>query len=401
MKSFFKPFVAASAVLASVSALIAAPSPKFVAPSSDFAIVTTGLDYTLTEAQRKTLEEKIKELGLPQDADFNQDPVTFLNEKTPGLGDLYGALTGFDAATKKAAATSMVAAIELSRTNDTIASKIVLTVENPKADLAQLKASIEKIIASQPDLDCKMEQKGEWLQIIHTDADADKPATFDGVTTIAGGYLVVSLPSYELAETYRMGTNESIDDKHALMKAFAPAAKDAPFNVNVAVKNITQLTEKLLKPEDIEDAKSRMPFLFKMADALLTLNYNETCCNLAAQITTDSEATAQELTEMCIGYKAMMTGMILPMALGKPESQVGNLFKKIRITSNAAKFNLAWQLPYDDMLKALKEIKEMEEAQEQQAFEYELHEDSVELDDLDDLDDLLPEDAEDVLDAID
>ena len=158
--------------------------------------------------------------------------------------------------------------------------------------------------------------------------------------------------------------------------------------------------------EDFEALKMQVPFAAQVDNLLFKAENTGDRGSVTIVIDFATVETAQEVAEMLIGYKAMATGMLLPMAMGTPDSKTAAFVKKIRIASNEKQVTLSLAGSRDEVLGILKELQEVQQRQ-QAALKTKAADQEIVIDGLDELfdeedDDVMtPEEAESILDSID
>ncbi|MBQ9694297.1 MAG: hypothetical protein IJV69_06020, partial [Kiritimatiellae bacterium] len=385
MSSFFKSFIASAAAMVATVSLFAAPNAKLVPQSADWVFTADGLNNQNPEAEKAWIEG-LKKLGL--DIDPNVDGMAQLNDAVPGLGDVVAEVFGYDKAKKTCAAKSITCYFDLVQPKageDDPQLFGALVVENPKANLATLKTKLEALLAKQEEPDCKMMAKGAWLAF-ETEDDEEAPA-FIGVCATKTGYVFVGMPSYQDAEAYRMGKMPAISAKSPLMAAFKPMPAGALTTGTWVAKDIAKTLKDFVPAEQLTGIATQVPWALQAETLTLATDSNGDISNLTLSLACTTEATAAELSEMLIGYKALATGMLLPMAMGTPDSKTGAILKKIKIAANGKTITVALTVSRDEILASLGEMQALQQknaaAAEAEAATFQIEE----LDDLTDDDD--------------
>ena len=388
--------------MASVAAcwLMAAPNPALVPETADMVITVDGLNVS-DKASEKIWQDELKKLGFDVDS---TDPMQSLEEACPGLSEPVALLLGYSKDSQTMTARSLTAFVDLLpklNKDKEPEGQLVVFIEQPNADLAALQKALEAFLAKQEEKPFALVRKGAWLQF--KDVEEDDDDDFFAICEGKGGYMVAVASAETLAETYRKGDYTAIVKTHPLQKAFTTAAENQQVG-QVMFYKLAKMMKTYMAEEDFEALKMQAPFAAQMNNLLIKAEGAGDRGSVTITIDFATAETAQEVAEMLIGYKAMATGMLLPMALGSPDSKTAAFVKKIRIASNEKQVSVVLTASRDEVLGILKE---MQEVQQRQQATMKTSREEVVIDGLDELfdeadDDVMtPEEAESILDSID
>ena len=394
MKRFVFAFVSMAA-----AGLMAAPNAALVPESADVVMTVDGLNVSDKEAE-KVWQEELTKLGFEVPS---KDPMKSLEEIAPGLSEPVAVLLGYSKESQTISATSLTAFIDLLpqvNKEKEPEGKLVLFLEQPKANLDALQKAMEAFVAKQEEKPFAVVRKGAWLQLKDADEEEEE---FLGITVDKGGYSIVLASSEGLAEGYRKGEYKAVTKAHPLQKAFAKAAANQQV-AQVMLYQVAKQMKSYMAESDFEAMTMQVPFIAQLNNVLVKTEGSGDRGALTLTLDFATAETAQEVAEMLIGYKAMATGMLLPMAMGTPESKTGAFVKKIRVSANDASVVITLTGTRDEIVGILKEVKEVQERQ-QAAAKMKHQEATIEgLDELFDEmeeDTMTPEEAESILDCID
>lgn len=383
--------------------LMAAPNPALVPETADMVITVDGLNVS-DKASEKIWQEELKKLGFDVDS---TDPMQSLEEACPGLSEPVALLLGYSKESQTITARSMTAFLDLLpklNKDKEPEGQLVVFIEQPNADLAALQKALEAFLAKQEEKPFTVVRKGAWLQFKPAEEDDDDD-DFVGICEGKGGYMVAVASTETLAETYRKGDYTAIAKTHSLQKAFTTAAENQQV-AQVMFYKLAKMMKTYMAEEDFEALKMQAPFAAQMDNLLIKAEGAGDRGAVTITIDFATAETAQEVAEMLIGYKAMATGMLLPMALGSPDSKTAAFVKKIRIASNEKQVTVVLAASRDEVLGILKEMQEVQQRQ-QAAMKTKAADREIVIDGLDELfdeedDDVMtPEEAESILDSID
>ena len=382
--------------------LMAAPNPALVPETADMVITVDGLNVS-DKASDKIWQEELKKLGFDVDS---TDPMQSLEEACPGLSEPIALLLGYSKEAQTITARSVTAFVDLLpklNKDKEPEGSIVVFIEQPNADLAALQKAIEAFLEKQEEKPFTVVRKGAWLQF--KPAEEDDNDDFFGICEGKGGYMIALAETETLAETYRKGDYTAIAKTHPLQKAFGQAADNQQV-AHVMVYKLAKMFKTYMEEEDFEALKMQVPFAAQVDNLLFKAENTGDRGSVTIVIDFATVETAQEVAEMLIGYKAMATGMLLPMAMGTPDSKTAAFVKKIRIASNEKQVTLSLAGSRDEVLGILKELQEVQQRQ-QAALKTKAADQEIVIDGLDKLfdeedDDVMtPEEAESILDSID
>ena len=146
MKRFVFAFVSMAA-----AGLMAAPNAALVPESADVVMTVDGLNVSDKEAE-KVWQEELTKLGFEVPS---TDPMKSLEEIAPGLSEPVAVLLGYSKESQTISATSLTAFIDLLpqvNKEKEPEGKLVLFLEQPKANLDALQKAMEDIDAGDLDL---------------------------------------------------------------------------------------------------------------------------------------------------------------------------------------------------------------------------------------------------------
>ena len=382
--------------------LMAAPNPALVPETADMVITVDGLNVS-DKASEKIWQEELKKLGFDVDS---TEPMQSLEEACPGLSEPVALLLGYSKESQTITARSMTAFLDLLpklNKDKEPEGQLVVFIEQSNADLAALQKALEAFLAKQEEKPFAVVRKGAWLQFKPAEEDDDDD--FVGICEGKGGYMVAVASTETLAETYRKGDYTAIAKTHPLQKAFTTAAENQQV-AQVMFYKLAKMMKTYMAEEDFDALKMQAPFAAQMNNLLIKAEGAGDRGAVTITIDFATAETAQEVAEMLIGYKAMATGMLLPMALGSPDSKTAAFVKKIRIASNEKQVTMVLAASRDEVLGILKEMQEVQQRQQAtmktKAADREIVIDGLdELFDEEDDDVMTPEEAESILDSID
>lgn len=389
------------ATLASVTAF-AAPNPKWVPAQSDFVITIDGLDVA-DPAADQVWKDAYTKIGMPQQSPL--ETIKLLEEECPGITEVFKVAFGLNDDFTVTDTKSITFACTLQKEageDDLDDTSAVLVIENPKANLDTLEATLRKALEAKLGDDAHFVREGKWLAL-REKIEAGKPEKgVLAICQIPEGYLVALQRTMKAVETIGSDSFKAIPADHPLMKAFTQRPDGTRLATTYLLEDLSELATRLSTPETLQIIKAQHPAVLKSNAVTVTSITRGTTTDIALTIATDEPTAAQQLMEVVLGYK-MMAQMMGPAILGKPDSKIVAFISKIACTVEGNNLVVKAQITPETFIPVLEEIAAIQAQQQQMAEAIDLddeEEDEAE-EDLSDVPAMTKEEAAAILDALD
>lgn len=191
-------------------------------------------------------------------------------------------------------------------------------VEYPEVNLTGVNASINQLLADNPDSGAKLTQNGRWTALTPLD-----PLEAAGMPLIAWcpidrGFAVTLCKDYDSAEQ-AVGNRVAPAPKTPLAEAFKAPSAQGPWG-RIVVRDVADLLDRYVTdPVGRQEIMEFMPCLFQVRSLIVTVFYRQDgTFRLYVEAVTDSADGAMQTRDMLITFKVMLRQGIVPQFYGTP-----------------------------------------------------------------------------------
>lgn len=298
--------------------LLASPSPTRAVPETDLLILGDRLNTDIpNQARWESVQAKYESL-------FGVEQAPIPAEFRP----LLKAALGMTPDGKIKDVQSLVISITLPKTLEAFDLLdqdqwpdnlgIYCFVEYPEVNLTGVNASINQLLADNPDSGAKLTQNGRWTALTPTDPLEAAGMPLIAWSPIDRGFAVVLCKNY--ADANRVAGNQTAPATGStLADAFKAPSAQGPWG-RVVIRDLSGLLDRYLTdPMERQEIMEIMPFILQMHGVVASLFYREDgTLQLAITTTTNSAAEALQAHDMLITLKVMIRQGIVPQFYGTP-----------------------------------------------------------------------------------
>lgn len=338
-----KSFVLLAGVLTSVLAF-GAPNPAYVPASAEAVLVLNGLDSP-SAGQKQILEALLPDEEAAPESIENDYLKAFF-----GYSEKDGSMTA-KSAFYVLLSPNMLVDVPAAQKEGELS---FVVIENPKLDLpavtAELKARIAKAKTPDPMDPIAVEEKDGWVRLRYPENVPQ--SAFMGYRAVPGGVLRVSVKSQAEADAIFKGKNSIKGTKSPLLKAFATPKGAEGISATLVFKSIKGLVAS--NEESKAMISMQAPYLLKCSTLMGRYTSKGATSNLSLAVSTDDEASANEVREQVIGLKVMASQMLATML--PPESACVKALKAIKVNARGKAASVSLSIPTEDFAKLSQEI---------------------------------------------
>ncbi len=352
----------------------AVPSPRWVPASADLVAVGENAEGKNAEAE-SAWKKAFKEAGveLPEDTSF---AVGQLEEVSPHLPAILKAM-GASGDLKAFAPYSVVYAVSLPKRAEAMKggsfakeASLHVIYESAALDLPALDKAVAAFCAEKREtVTVTFRRSGEWrtLAFEPKEKDADMPALpFFGYRPVKGGLAIALCADQATAEAWATGKTPAIAKDSPLMEAFTPIAGAQSWG-RMRLADLAGLIGRLTDAEARKALAAKVPLLQKIHKVGVDTAYKGADGIFSLAFEADDEASATQLRDLLLGWKGLLSQMMLPMLTQKPDSATAALANGIVCEAKGKCVSLRLTVTPTLGAKAIKEFQEIAARQAAQA----------------------------------
>lgn len=350
-----------AALFALTAPLAAQPALGRVPADADLVCVSVS-DPDLDAAIQKAWQPSFDKVGLTRDE--QQKAREELFGKCPQLEPFLKAAFGYNDDFTVSSATGCLVSAKLptfeGETKTPRDYWMYLFVDNPKADLPAMEKLAREGIAEHFSDKVRLEKVGDWCVLKPVGEWPEAP--FIGWRGVEGGWVFALAETQAKADDFLAGKVSTLQAGDKLAEVFKAPAQNAIW-CSTVINGIPGLLERYLANEP----EARQQLLLS-ANWLFKLNAIRYDCSATAERyaialaleATDAESAAL-LRDQLVTFKVMLSQMIIPMALQKPNAALANLVGSAEVTLNGNAATATLSISPDQFAAVLAEIKALQE----------------------------------------
>lgn len=350
-----------AAFFALTAPLAAQPALDRVPAEADLVCVGVS-DPALSADIQKAWQPILEQAGVSADA--QQQAWQDISEKCPQLQPLLKAAFGYNDDFTASSTTGCLFSAKLpTLVGEAQAPKdywMYAFVDNPKADLPAMERLMGEAIAAKAADKVHLEKRGDWCVLKPVGEWPEAP--FIGWRGVEGGWVFALAETQAKADDFLAGKVPTLQAGDKLAEVFKAPAQNAIW-CSTVINGIPGLLERYLANEP----EARQQLLLS-ANWLFKLNAIRYDCSATAERyaialaleATDAESAAL-LRDQLVTFKVMLSQMIIPMALQKPNAALANLVGSAEVTLNGNAATATLSISPDQFAAVLAEIKALQE----------------------------------------
>lgn len=389
----------------------AAPSPRWVPASADLVAVgenSGGNNAAIETAWKKAF--KAAGVELPEDTSLTAEQLRELSPNLPALLKALGASDDLQTFAPFSVVYASVFPKSVEATKGDELSEnmgaVYIMYERAAIDWLALDKAVTAFCAEKRErVTFTFEKEGEWRRLAATAKGAkdahQKKLPFLGYRPVKEGLALACCPDLETAEAWVSGKMPAISADSPLMEAFKPIAGSEKQWMRIRLADLAGVIKRLTDADAQKNLALEAPLLQKIRNVGVDGSYKGVNAVVAFTATTADEISATQLRDILLGWKGLLTQMMLPMLTQKPDSSTAAMVTSIVCEAKGKVVSMSLEVTPKVGAKV---VKEFLESAERQAAKVSVSVDAKGLDDEEEDDDAEPmseEEARKILDNLD
>lgn len=355
----------------------AAPSPRWVPATADFVVVgeNSGGNKAAIDAAWKKAFKEAAGVELPENTSLTAEQWREISPNLPALLKALGASDDL----QTYAPCSAVYALALPQSAEAMKGDelpkdtgVYAMYESAAIDLPALDKAVTALCAEERErVTFTFKKTGEWRSLTMAAKGAkdepQKKQPFFGYRPVKGGLAFVFCADQATAEAWVSGKMPAISADSPLMEAFKPIAGSEKQWTRIRLADLAGVIKRLTDANAQKNLATKAPLLQKIRNVGMDCSYKGVNAVVAFTATTADETSATQLRDFLLGWKGLLTQMMLPMLTQKPDSSTATMVTSIACEAKGKAVSMSLEVTPELGAKVVKEFQEIAERQAAEA----------------------------------